>query len=141
MAALVTAEYVAATTGADVSDTERVDFLIDEASTLVSEWLGRTFTPENAPAAVRQAVAILVDGALSTGDVGGGSDEVKSEQIGDYRIEYAGAGRFSSGLDIRRVEYLLEPYRAQARSVRTDVPMDGTADGTDPLAGVLVVNQ
>lgn len=133
---LVTPGYVAAVTGADISDDARVALLIDEASALVMEHLSREYTAETAPVAVRQAVAILVAGALG-GD--SESDGVKAEQIGDYRVEFAG-GRFTSGLDIRRVEYLLAPLRlaGSARSVRTDVALDGL---DDPTAGMLVVNR
>jgi hypothetical protein len=141
--ALVTPEYVEATTGADVSDTERVTFLIEEASALVMEWLGRTFDSTTAPTAVKQAVAILVAGALN-GSSPSSPEEVKAEQIGDYRVEYAGAGRYTSGLDIRRVEYLLEPYRAQARAVRADVALDGVAEGAisiGTLDAQVVVNR
>lgn len=136
--ALVTPEYVADTTGADVtSNPERVDFLIIEASSLVMEYLERSFTPENAPTAVRQAVAILVHGALESGSGQSSGVDVKAEQIGDYRVEFAGAGQFTPGLDIRRVEHLLKRYRATARAIRANVALDGAAPG-----GLgLVVNQ
>jgi hypothetical protein len=121
---LVTPQYVADSTGADISDEVRVLFLIEEASELVLDHLRRTFTAGDAPVAVRQAVAILVASALSES----ATDEVKSEAVGDYRVEYATAGRYAAGLDIRRVEHLLRSYVTGTRSVRTDVAFDGVVD-------------
>lgn len=137
---LVTPEYVAAMTGADVTaDPARTALLIDEASQLVCEAIPRYYTPETAPAAVRQAVAILVASALESPAGGGGTGgdaAIKSEQIGDYRVEYAGAGSYTSGLDVRRVDYLLEPLRTHGYSIVTDVPLDGVPVGMPPVWAV-----
>lgn len=150
MPMLVTPEYVAAVTGADISDTQRVELLIGEASRLVEEYLGMRFTADDAPTAVRQAVAILVAGALSGGGgaPGGGDGDVKAEQIGDYRVEYAGVGQYAPGLDLRRVLWLLTPLRGEGRrAVRTDVPLEGVAGGRghdpwpDGLDATVVVNR
>lgn len=135
---LVTPEYVAATTGADISDRERVEFLIGEASEMVMDYLGQEFTPENCPVAVKQAVSIMVDGALDESD---GDADLKAEQVGDYRVEYAGSANYASGLDLRRVEHLLGMVRGTGRSVITAIAMDGLVSSTDPLAGALVVNR
>jgi hypothetical protein len=144
LSAIITPEYVAAVTGADVSDTPRVELLIGEATSLVEEWLDRTFD-DDMPAAVRQAIAILVAGALTDGNPGSEGD-VKAEQIGDYRVEYAGIGTYSPGLDIRRVIYLLTPCRGGGpRAVRTDVPFDGKTPEydawPDALTATVVVNR
>lgn len=137
---LVTPEYVAASTGADVSDEERTNFLIGEASSLVMDYLGKTYTPENAPTAVKQAVSIMVADVLEDDGEGGGGGDVKAEQVGDYRVEFANAGKYTAGLDIRQVEYLLAMVDGGSRSVRTDVALDGLADTDNPLSGALVVN-
>ena len=131
---LITAEYVAASTGADVAgDPKRVGFLILEASTMVMEYLGRPYTPENAPVAVKQAVAVMVSSVLADKDTT--APDIKAESIGDYRVEFQ-AGGFTSGLDIRQVAYLLAPLRSGARAVKTNVAQDGLASGT-----YLVVNR
>jgi len=120
---LVTPEYVAASTGADVTtDPARVDFLILEASAMVCEWLGRTYAAADAPVAVKQAVSIMVANVL--GDTDPSSPDVKSEAIGDYKVEFE-TGTSSTGLDIRQVEYLLTGLKGNARSVKTNVPLDG----------------
>jgi hypothetical protein len=140
MALLVTPEYVASSTGADITgDPTRVEFLIGEAGSLICESLGRAYTPETVPVAVKQAIAILVSTALaSDGGEGGATGAVKAEAIGDYRVEFATAGVYTSGLDIRQVEYLLGPLRSGARAIRTDVALEGIASGA--LAGAQVVN-
>lgn len=139
---LVTPQYVAASTGADVTDVERTQFLIGEASSLVMDYVGRTYTPETAPTAVKQAVSIMVASALEAGGTDGG--DVKAEQIGDYRVEFGGAGQYTDGLDIRQVEYLLAMVAGGSRAIRTDVPLDGLPAPEvfliNPLAGALVVN-
>lgn len=138
--ALVTPEYVASSTGADIdTDPTRVDFLIVEASTMVCEYLGREYTAADVPVAIKQAVSIMV--ATVLGDSDASSPDIKAESIGDYRVEFI-AGQYTSGLDIRQVDYLLDPLKSKARSVRTNVPMDGvSASGTvwDGLG--LVINR
>ena len=138
---LVTPEYVEATTGADISDRPHVEFLIGQASEMVMEYLGRTLTPDDCPVAVKQAVSVMVDGALPGADATSGDANIKSEQVGDYRVEYKGSAQYAAGLDIRRVEHLIGLVRGTGRSVVTVIAMDGVPDYTDPLAGALVVNR
>jgi hypothetical protein len=140
---LVSPEYVASSTGADITgDPARVEFLIGEAGSLICESLGRAYTPETVPVAVKQAIAILVNTALAADPgEGGATGGVKAEQIGDYRVEFATAGVYTSGLDLRQVAYLLDPLRAGARAVRTDVALDGVLSvARSSLRGCPVVN-
>ena len=134
MTALVDADYVAFSTGADVStDPDRVDFLIEVASGLVCERCSVAWTDATAPVSVKQAVARLVSQALaigsdSTGSTGAMPPGIKAEQIGDYRVEFASA---AVAMDMRSVDDLLRQWiRGSAYSIKTDLGFDGTEDTT-----------
>lgn len=121
--ALVTASYVRQLTGADVSDAERVAFLMDVASGLVQEYAGRTWTVETAPTSVKAAVAYLVHDALMVGDE---TPWTRAEQIGDYRVEYQDGE--SLGMSLSRVAHLLDlpgARRVRVGSIITPIPFDG----------------
>lgn len=131
MADLVTAEYVGLLTGVDVNtDADRTDFLITEASALVQERCGTTWTTATVPTVVKQAIAILVAQALlaAVGEGDGGGvvpPNLRAEQIGDYRVEFDPRAPLP-GMDIAAVAHLLAPWMARSvYSVQTPVAQDG----------------
>lgn len=113
---LITPEYVAQVTGADVTDLNRVLLLIAEATEVVYAYLRRPIPSERPPAIIRIAIASVVANSLSAAEAG----NVRAEQIGDYRIEF-GQASGAVGFDLRPVAHILDRYRGTAVNARTPV--------------------
>lgn len=127
MTALVTPAYVHNLTGVDVTDVSRVSFLITQASGLVMEYTGRTWTDADAPTSVQVAVSYLVADSLT--DDPTTPPWMRAEQIGDYRAEYQDGS--SMGMDVTRVAHLLTGAtvrRSRVASLVTPVPFDGLVE-------------
>jgi hypothetical protein len=124
----VTADYVAAVTGADIADATRVGILIDAATKVVSQdarqpaWLtAGASVPEPARIAAAQLVAYALAGAGA-----GVAGPIRAEQIGDYRVEFA-QGAISFGMDPARVRDLYAAWRLGAYQTVTTSPWEPLA--------------
>lgn len=119
MSGLIDVTYVEVISGRSYDDTDRVEALIEIASDLVREEVGVAYTDEDAPSKAKQAVCALVLSALNAPE---GAGEVKAEQIGEYRVEFARQGGV---MDIASVSHLLEGLYVRSYSVRTPAAFDG----------------
>lgn len=123
---LVTVEFVEIIRGEDV-DHARCQSLIIYVSTMVREHCGTTWDEDTVPMLVAVTVANIIGDALANAP----ADEinVKAEQIGDYRVEYARAAVANLSLD----PYLsvLDKYRPTGYSINAGVPFDGVDDDAD----------
>jgi hypothetical protein len=119
MSGLIDVAYVEVIAGREFEDSDRVEALIDIASDLVREEVGVAYTAETAPSKAKQAVCQLVLSALNAPE---GDGEVKAEQIGEYRVEFARRGGV---MDIASVAHLLEGLYVRSYSVRTPPAFDG----------------
>ena len=132
---IVDTEWVSTFTGISFEDNEeRADFLVEVASDLVLSYCNQTWTPVTAPIEARIAVAVLVG-------MGWASDaeaaQLRSEQIGDYRVEFANSPALA--MDIDRVAHLLKRYRrASSYSIITRSSLEGPMNGDSVLESLNV---
>ena len=120
---LVTVDFVETIRGETVDATRCAD-LITYVSDMVREYCGTTWDSDTVPMSIAVTVANIVGDALANAP----ADEinVKAEQIGDYRVEYARGAVANLSLD----PYLstLDKYRPTGYSISAGVPFDGVVD-------------
>ena len=104
---LIDAGYVATVTGADVSDSDRVEALIQITSNLVGEILGTgCVDPAEASTRLKVTVAQFVARGLASTPQ---QEAVRAEQIGDYRVEFVAGTTGNVGIDVDVLRKMLTP--------------------------------
>lgn len=100
--ALIDAEFLHLTTGADISDSVSVGALIVVVSTLIGEELGACVAPAAATMKLRLVCAQYTSFVMSSGPGTGQVGTLRAEQIGDYRVEYNSTSSDSFNLQVLR---------------------------------------
>lgn len=117
---LVTVEFAEQINGSEL-DEERAAVLIAVASDMVREHCRASWDEDTVPVRVKVAVAYMVIDALA--EVPTDTGQVKAEQIGDYRVEYARPA--IAALTLEPHLSVLNDYRTTAYAVRTLPAFDG----------------
>ncbi len=115
---LVDEQFVRTVTGAEFDDVRRVDELISVASELIAQEMqaGRCLDPETTSMPIKIVCARFVWYMLQMSDQ---SSQVRSESVGDYRVEYQSPIRNMGGWDLQMLKIMLAPYRNRSFTLKT----------------------
>jgi hypothetical protein len=114
---IIDATFLQTVTGADISDTARVDELISVVSDLCAEELlgpNRCVNPELAPMRLKVVVAEYVYFNMKASST---EQIVRAETVGDYRVEYQ--TKQIPGFDLNVLRAMLKPLRIRYYTLRT----------------------
>ena len=118
---LINTDYVALIGNRTLTTDEvtRAGNLIPIASNLVRSAFKRDFSSTTAPEAARLAAARLVLSVLDRD-----ADNLRAEQIGDYRAEFQRAPS-AQIMDVTIIHDLVRGNAVTSRSIRVNLPADG----------------
>jgi hypothetical protein len=117
---LITPEFLAAMTGADVSDAARTEWVIVTVSTLIGEELGGCVDPTTSTMKLRVVCAQYCAYVMQSGSGSGAAGNLRAEQIGDYRVEYQSSNKNDS-FDLSVLRELLQSMHGESAYTITTI--------------------